>query len=95
MGSPLSNYKVYGKPNPEPYVLAEELLARQAGLQRESSFGTILAIGDNPESDIAGATAAGEPDTCPCSGSSGLRTVMWGCTMAWLAVVDDVMPCQA
>ena len=60
MGSPLANFKVYGKPNPEPYVLAEELLAKQAGLQRESSFGAIVAIGDNPKSDIAGANAAGE-----------------------------------
>lgn len=59
MGSPLANYKVYGKPNPEPYELAEELLAKQAGLQRESTFGTIVAIGDNPNSDIAGANAAG------------------------------------
>lgn len=59
MGSALANFKVYGKPNPEPYVLAEELLAKQAGLQRESSFGAIVAIGDNPKSDIAGANAAG------------------------------------
>ncbi|KAK9813601.1 hypothetical protein WJX73_010022 [Symbiochloris irregularis] len=61
IGAPLANYKVYGKPNPEPYVLVEELLAKQAGLQQESTFGTIVAIGDNPKSDIAGATAAGRP----------------------------------
>ena len=59
MGVPLARAKVFGKPHPEPYRLAEALLTKQAA--SDTPFGSIFAIGDNPASDIAGAIAAGEP----------------------------------
>lgn len=77
-GHPIPAFKVFGKPHPEPYRLMEGLLLQQAqliGLDLPKAggklpFGAVYAVGDNPASDIAGATAAG---TClplilvPCS----------------------------
>lgn len=65
---PLTNYKVFGKPHAEAYHLTEALLRQQAAAQnpakQSAGFGSIVAIGDNPESDIAGATLAGAGRIC-------------------------------
>eukprot|EP00775_Hariotina_reticulata_P006312 gene6312-6547_t len=53
-GSPLPNARWFGKPNPEPYRVAEQLLAGDV-------FSTIFAVGDNPAADIRGANNAGQP----------------------------------
>ncbi|GFR50889.1 hypothetical protein Agub_g13180 [Astrephomene gubernaculifera] len=60
----------YGKPNPQPYRLAERLLlsqAQQLGLHLpqvapgELPFSGIYAVGDNPAADVRGANQAGGP----------------------------------
>lgn len=65
----------YGKPNPEPYVLVERLLLKQARALGQipppksqfkskalhCNFGAIFAVGDNCASDIQGAHNRGEP----------------------------------
>ncbi|GIL56053.1 hypothetical protein Vafri_11504 [Volvox africanus] len=60
----------YGKPNPQPYRLAERLLltqARQLGLPLPEvppgvlPFSGIYAVGDNPAADVRGANQAGSP----------------------------------
>lgn len=56
-------WKVFGKPNPEPYQLAAAVLQDQAqrlGLPQGDGFSAIYMVGDNPESDIAGARQAGQ-----------------------------------
>ena len=66
-GHAIKQFTVYGKPHPEPYRLMEDLLLKQAkliGMDLPNSahklpFGAVYAVGDNPASDIAGATAAG------------------------------------
>lgn len=64
---PLSNFKVFGKPHPEAYQAVTSILKSQASQGignaqeggRQPEFGSIVMIGDNPASDIAGANAAG------------------------------------
>ncbi|PNW88078.1 hypothetical protein CHLRE_01g013250v5 [Chlamydomonas reinhardtii] len=60
----------YGKPNPQPYRLAERLLLAQAhelGLALPEvptgtlPFSGIYAVGDNPAADVRGANQAGAP----------------------------------
>lgn len=60
----------YGKPNPQPYRLAERLLvaqAQQLGLPLPAvppgqlPFSGIYAVGDNPAADVRGANQAGGP----------------------------------
>ena len=66
---PVPKWKVYGKPNPEPYRLVTALLAEQArrlGLQAPSGngglpYGAVYMVGDNPATDVAGARNAGPP----------------------------------
>ena len=66
-GKPIPEFKVFGKPHPEPYRLMEGLLLQQAKLigldlpqaKGKLPFGAVYAVGDNPASDIAGARAAG------------------------------------
>lgn len=66
--------RVFGKPNPEPYRLAEALLVKQwqamgghqlgrRGKQHHEAlpFSSIYAVGDNPAADVRGANAAGAP----------------------------------
>lgn len=75
-GLPLPHVRVFGKPNPEPYRLAEALLLKQwqgmghhqVGRSRHHiqvatrlPFSAIYAIGDNPAADVRGANAAGGP----------------------------------
>lgn len=70
-GLPLPHVRVFGKPNPEPYRLAEALLLKQwqgmAGGQQlrrtldALPFSAIYAVGDNPAADVRGANAAGAP----------------------------------
>lgn len=73
-GSPLPHVRVFGKPNPEPYRLAEALLVKQwqemghhqlgrhvRHKQDGLPFSAIYAIGDNPAADVRGANAAGQP----------------------------------
>ena len=69
MGKPLANVRVFGKPHAEAYRMVETLLSQQAQALQERGgrthdgkprrFGSIVAVGDNPASDIAGAAAAG------------------------------------
>ncbi|KAG2444358.1 hypothetical protein HXX76_001114 [Chlamydomonas incerta] len=60
----------YGKPNPQPYRLAERLLlaqARELGLELPEAppgalpFSAIYGVGDNPAADVRGANQAGAP----------------------------------
>eukprot|EP00877_Chromochloris_zofingiensis_P014983 jgi/Chrzof1/9739/Cz04g14030.t1 len=72
-GSPLPNAKWFGKPNPEPYRLAEHMLVNQAvrnglipadiakGAHARQLFSGIYAVGDNPAADVRGAVQAGPP----------------------------------
>lgn len=72
-GEDIKVKRVFGKPNPEPYRLIEELLIKQArklGYIQSTSeaitggklpFSRIFAIGDNPAADVAGANSAGHP----------------------------------
>ena len=67
MGVPLANVQVFGKPYLPAYRMAEGLLRRQAEAAGISAdFGSIVAIGDNPASDIAGANAAGRSPSSIC-----------------------------
>jgi len=63
---------VYGKPTPWPYRLADAVLAGQAARLargegaaaagwRATGVRAVVAVGDNPVADVAGASAAGEP----------------------------------
>ncbi|GLI61622.1 hypothetical protein VaNZ11_004040 [Volvox africanus] len=65
-----SHVTFYGKPNPQPYRLAERLLltqARQLGLPLPEvppgvlPFSGMYAVGDNPAADVRGANQAGDP----------------------------------
>ncbi|GIM10255.1 hypothetical protein Vretimale_14057 [Volvox reticuliferus] len=65
-----SHVTFYGKPNPQPYRLAERLLLTQAwqlGLPLPEvppgvlPFSGIYAVGDNPAADVRGANQAGNP----------------------------------
>ncbi|WIA28754.1 hypothetical protein OEZ86_011287 [Tetradesmus obliquus] len=70
-GTPLPNAKWFGKPNPEPYRIAEQLLLQQAvqlgladaaaGTAPGTIFSSIFAVGDNPAADVRGANQAGAP----------------------------------
>jgi HAD superfamily hydrolase (TIGR01456 family) len=50
----------FGKPNPQPYRLAEVTLARQAKAMGINANAFIFAVGDNPAADILGANRAGD-----------------------------------
>lgn len=73
-GDTIPDFRVFGKPHPEPYRLMEGLLVQQAkliGLDLPKTggkvpFGAVYAVGDNPASDIAGARAAGDFLTHTC-----------------------------
>ncbi|GAB4814223.1 hypothetical protein N2152v2_001269 [Parachlorella kessleri] len=68
-GVPLQAKRVFGKPNPKPYELIEDLLlqqARELGMEvgspsGELPFSSIYAVGDNPAADVRGANRAGHP----------------------------------
>ncbi|KAI8467209.1 MAG: HAD-superfamily hydrolase [Monoraphidium minutum] len=74
-GGPIPEARFFGKPNPEPYELAEQLLVEQAvglGLAPPSAaedpasaaralFSAIYAVGDNPAADVRGANSRGPP----------------------------------
>lgn len=71
-GRPHPAVKFYGKPNPEPYRLAEQRLVAQAaslgliegacaGRPAQQVFSSIYAVGDNPAADVRGANRAGRP----------------------------------
>lgn len=60
------NWTVLGKPNTEPFRMAEQLLSQQAermhsdgASSSKPSFDAIYMVGDNPEADILGAKNAG------------------------------------
>jgi len=55
------HWKVFGKPNPEPYKLADAVLAEQAHRLGLTAPESIYMVGDNPASDIAGACNTGRP----------------------------------
>lgn len=55
-------YRVFGKPHRDAYLLAEDSLQAQASkLWNTPTCSKIFAIGDNPSSDIRGANRQGDP----------------------------------
>ncbi|PNH09146.1 hypothetical protein TSOC_004266 [Tetrabaena socialis] len=69
-GSRPQHVTFFGKPNPQPYRLAERLLlahAQRIGLQLPEAppgvlpFSAIYAVGDNPAADVRGANQAQAP----------------------------------
>eukprot|EP01025_Chloroclados_australasicus_P032461 TRINITY_DN32926_c1_g1_i1.p1 TRINITY_DN32926_c1_g1~~TRINITY_DN32926_c1_g1_i1.p1 ORF type:complete len:341 (+),score=36.28 TRINITY_DN32926_c1_g1_i1:42-1064(+) len=58
-GEQIRNQTYFGKPNPAPYALAQQILEQESQLIDVKSIGKIYALGDNPAADIRGANRAG------------------------------------
>ena len=99
-GDILSQQLIYGKPTPWPYRLADAALAGQALKLasspssdpgwRKTGIRAVVAVGDNPAADVAGAAAAGEP-WVPALVCTGVHAGPGNCPVNPAAVVvEDV-----